>query len=473
MKRIVLQIVAIVLSVAAAVISLQLVVKHVQGDTGIGWFDAGCASEEAGGADCEAVIKSKYGSFPFVDEADAEGVVRIPVALLGFFYYSSIAVWLIGVGSPTPQRRHLHFLPLALIVVGLAGSIFFTIVMFSGLENWCPWCIVTHVLNLLIAVCMVLLWPGRPATASAGDEAAKETGAEADSWFAPHARPNFRQVAVSAVAICFVAICAMLWYDRQAVSLRVRQYEQALTAIQSDPARFLRVWKSEPVRTFTTRPDDAIRVTGAERKRLGMVIFSDFECPSCRRFARFLDEKIQPLFDGNIDLMFKHYPLNRDCNTHTKTKMHGNACVLLRLAEAARIVGGSDAFWKVHDYLFENQRRRDKLTPDAIVAEFGFDPAEYARALQSEEIMERVAEDTALAASFGVRSTPTVFIYGRRVDGAYRGMPAFWDRIAEAYWHGLEKDRPEHTKLENLPSEAEDSPSDEVTPDNRDPTAAP
>ena len=38
------------------------------------------------------------------------------------------------------------------------GSVYFLFVMFAKLNQWCPWCLVTHVLNFGIAVCLVWMW---------------------------------------------------------------------------------------------------------------------------------------------------------------------------------------------------------------------------------------------------------------------------------------------------------------------------
>jgi hypothetical protein len=45
-----------------------------------------------------------------------------------------------------------------LIAAGVASSVYFLFVMFAKLDQWCPWCLVTHVLNFGIAVCLVWMW---------------------------------------------------------------------------------------------------------------------------------------------------------------------------------------------------------------------------------------------------------------------------------------------------------------------------
>jgi uncharacterized membrane protein len=168
----VLQVVAAVLCFAAAVVSYNLVLKHVTGSSGAAWFEAGCSDKPSpGGANCAAVLASPYSYFPPKMSKEPDGRPHLPVAFLGLFYYSALLTWIIGIGRPSPRRRRLHILPLLLVGMGLAASAYYLNIMFRVLDEWCSWCVVTHVLNLLIAICFVLLWPRRPKAVLAGTEA--------------------------------------------------------------------------------------------------------------------------------------------------------------------------------------------------------------------------------------------------------------------------------------------------------------
>ncbi|MFQ5495679.1 MAG: vitamin K epoxide reductase family protein, partial [Phycisphaerae bacterium] len=134
---------AVLLAAAAAVLCYHLLVKHVTGSSGAAWFDAGCrdAGEKGGGADCAAVLASPYSYWPPKRVDEAPNTPHIPVAFLGLVYYSVLGVWLIGVGRPSRARRWLHLVPMVTIGLGLAGSVYFTFIMFTMLEEWCPWCL--------------------------------------------------------------------------------------------------------------------------------------------------------------------------------------------------------------------------------------------------------------------------------------------------------------------------------------------
>ena len=146
---------------AAALISYNLLNKHISGAEGPAWFEAGCSDRvESGGANCAAVLASSYSYYPPKLSDQPDGKIHIPVAFMGLIYYSILTVWFIGVGRPSLQRKRLHWIPLLLVGIGLFSSFQFTRIMFTQLNEWCPWCLITHILNLLIAVCVVLMWPG-------------------------------------------------------------------------------------------------------------------------------------------------------------------------------------------------------------------------------------------------------------------------------------------------------------------------
>ena len=153
-----LQTLAIVIALAAAFVSFNLLAKHLSGTTGATWFEAGCSPQSEGSrVSCAAVLASPYAYLPFKRDGDPQGTPHVPVAFAGLLYYSVIAVWLIGVGRPSFSRRWLHLLPLGVVAAGLVGSAFFTYIMFSKVDQWCPWCLVTHVLNVILAMLLVLM----------------------------------------------------------------------------------------------------------------------------------------------------------------------------------------------------------------------------------------------------------------------------------------------------------------------------
>jgi uncharacterized membrane protein/protein-disulfide isomerase len=156
-------------------------------------------------------------------------------------------------------------------------------------------------------------------------------------------------------------------------------------------------------------------VVPAEGAKVLVVKFNDYQCPPCRQsymeyksvFAKY--EASQP---GAVRLVLKDFPLDSKCNANVTTTIHPSAC---DAAVAVRLAREHDRAVPMEEWLFANQ---PTLTPQAVrqaAREVGqvvnFD-ARY------EMVVEQVKADTAYGRQLGVRSTPTFFINGVKVEGA-------------------------------------------------------
>ena len=459
----VIEVVAAVLCFAAAVISYNLVLKHVTGSSGAAWFEAGCSDKPAGGgANCAAVLASPYSYFPPKMSKEPDGRPHLPVAFLGLFYYSALLTWIIGIGRPSPRRRRLHILPLLLVGMGLAASAYYMNIMFRVLDEWCSWCVVTHVLNLLIAVCLVWMWPKRLKAVEVHASPTPPTHAPAN--LAVPRDPSGRTILITLVAIAAIGygelnMLGLKTWKRQAAAA-TESYNTCVAAvnrIKGDPDTMLRNWELAPKREIAVRADDPVRTgfkADATQPTLDVVVFSDFECPSCKRFAAFLEEQAQPLFDGRIKTVFKYYPLDRACNERVSKTVHPHACAAMSMAEAARMLGGNSAFWQAHDYLYEHRDAlaQGKLAPDAMSAELHLDPAALRDAMSSQAVATRVAEDIDQAKLCDIKGTPAVFVEGKLVDTLAVTEIGFWDKLADVYWQRSNLPRPASTKPKPPPT---------------------
>jgi len=273
-RRIILPALAVVFCLAAAVICYNLLKKHIAGTTDVAWFEAGCSDEETpGAANCARVLQSPYAYFPPKStEVDAKGnpvrdrIPRLPAAFLGLLYYSSLAVWFIGVGAPNRRGRWAHLIPSVILAGGLLFTLWFTWIMFTRLDAWCPWCAVTHGLNLLIVVCALLIfpWNRKPKTKEkprgARRKAAPEPPPMEIAW------PPRRAVAVTLLAMVAVMGGIFLWMrsrsmeaQRASYAGQLQQCKEAVERIQSDADKLVRNWELNEKIEFTLRPNEPIR----------------------------------------------------------------------------------------------------------------------------------------------------------------------------------------------------------------------
>lgn len=436
-------------SFAAMVISFNLTLKHIHGTSGIGWFEAACSDDPtAAGMNCAKVLNSPYSYLPPRHD-DQPGGFHLPVSFLGLIYFSGLFLWICAIGRPSFLRRKVHAIPLIVVGAGLAFSAWFIYLMYSRIGEWCPWCLATHVLNLIVAIGLVLLWPPKPAPSVPGEP----TGV--GPFHYPH--PSNRLIATTLGATLLFGYGHLFFFEWRGKIRDNQQLMQQLNALRSNVGGFMAQWQMTPPCPLPLRDDEAIR-TWPERTPsaplLDVIVFSDFECPGCVRFAEFFEKRVLQLFGHNIRLVFRHNPWDQSCNPRSKRNLHPNACAAARLAEAARELSGPEAFWKAHDYLFEHRKEiaSGTMSPDLLASALGLETTALANHAGSSQIATRIADDIESGTRCNVQATPTVFVDGRRVEGAAASNIEFWDRLADWYWSDKAKsERPLHTRIKSEP----------------------
>jgi len=146
-------------------------------------------------------------------------------------------------------------------------------------------------------------------------------------------------------------------------------------------------------------------VRGPAQAKVTLVVFSDFQCPFCARVVPTY-RRLQETFGNDLRIVWRNQPL----------PFHQNA---MPAAEAAMAAGAQGKFWQMHDRLFDDPSHlsTDELrkTAEAI----GLDLKRYDDDLAAHRYQPQVEGDIQQAARFGVSGTPTSFINGRKIAGAY------------------------------------------------------
>jgi protein-disulfide isomerase len=132
-------------------------------------------------------------------------------------------------------------------------------------------------------------------------------------------------------------------------------------------------------------------------------------------FAKYEAEK-----PGAVKLVLKDYPLNRDCNENLAQTLHPAACdaaVAVRLAETHNRGAAMEEWLYTHQPSMTPPSVRQAARDIGQVNDF---EAKYASTLAL------VKSDVGLGRQLGVKSTPTFFINGVRIDGAL--PPQYFDQ---------------------------------------------
>jgi protein-disulfide isomerase len=136
---------------------------------------------------------------------------------------------------------------------------------------------------------------------------------------------------------------------------------------------------------------------------LELVEYGDYQCPHCAR-AYPIIKHIQSRLGKDLRFVFRNFPLSES---------HPQAFAAALAAEAA---GLQDAFWKMHDYLFEYQSRLPLSPFDAFAKTLGLDSQRLEHDMQDPALSAKVDADFDSGLHSGVNGTPTFFINGKRYD---------------------------------------------------------
>ena len=142
-----------------------------------------------------------------------------------------------------------------------------------------------------------------------------------------------------------------------------------------------------------------------------IVEFSDFECPFCRRLTEALEKEVLPKERERVNLVFRNFPL----------PMHPWAKKAAEMAVCAGLQK-PEAFWGVHDFLFQNQQtlRPDTLQEQVmqyVETDKSIDLTQFQTCVNKELALGPVTQDQQLGLAVSIHGTPTMFVNGVRFDG--------------------------------------------------------
>ena len=138
---------------------------------------------------------------------------------------------------------------------------------------------------------------------------------------------------------------------------------------------------------------------------VALVEYGDYQCPYCGE-AYPVVKAIQKRLGDRLCFVFRNFPL---VNAHPHAE---------HAAEAAEAAGAQDAFWEMHDLLFEHQDALQDENLARYAAELSLDVGRLENEVSGGTYASRIHEDFLSGARGGVNGTPTFFINGIRHEGA-------------------------------------------------------
>jgi protein-disulfide isomerase len=143
---------------------------------------------------------------------------------------------------------------------------------------------------------------------------------------------------------------------------------------------------------------------GGAHPKVTLVLFSDFRCPFCKQIVGPL-EKILRTYSEDVQLVWKHLaPSEPD---------------KIAPALAAEAAAAQGKFWAMHDLLFSNREAQQRADLLGHAERLGLDVARFRADLDSATGGARIDADRREATKLGITATPTLFINGRKLEGAW------------------------------------------------------
>lgn len=188
------------------------------------------------------------------------------------------------------------------------------------------------------------------------------------------------------------------------------------TFVRAAPAPVAR--QISPPRAAAPMPKEPVSLSGAQisgskNARVALIVYSDFQCPFCGKFARETLPTVEKQYveSGKVLLAFRQYPL----------PIHNFA---EKAAEASLCAARQGKFWQFHDDLFANQQTLDPGGLTERAQRLGLDSSTFQTCLNG-EAAPIVQADVKGGPALGVSGTPTFLIGKLQSDGSVKVVDRF------------------------------------------------
>ena len=187
-------------------------------------------------------------------------------------------------------------------------------------------------------------------------------------------------------------------------------------------------------KVFASTEIDRPPALGPTSAKVWIVVFSDFQCPVCKRSAD-ATQQIAEEFPGEVRVLFWQHPLASHAGAE------GAAVASLAAQQQGK-------FWEYHDEVFRNQSALDADSLSGYASRLGLDVDRFKSDSASPELHARVKSEAAFAERFGATSTPAFMMNGKVHTG--------WGS-----WYGF-RGEVEHELAEARKLEAAGTPAEQI-----------
>jgi len=152
---------------------------------------------------------------------------------------------------------------------------------------------------------------------------------------------------------------------------------------------------------FLIQADDVVR--GDPKAPITLVEYSDFTCHFCKKFfhetfPKLLSEYIET---GKVRFVYRDFPRGLGSP--------------LRAADAARCAGEQNAYWPMHDRLFNSDGQFSPENLKQFATELKLTQGQFSQCLDAHKYFPDIEKDLKDAGTLGIRGTPAFIIFPTKV----------------------------------------------------------
>lgn len=220
---------------------------------------------------------------------------------------------------------------------------------------------------------------------------------------------SLRQAAYSVVG-CAVLVIGIGWWQSQAAATVAPVMPVATQSQTKADAEFVRYYNNLPLVTLSGAER---HVKGPTQATVTITEFVDFRCPQCARASVVLPQFLAQ-YPNDVRIIFRHYPLDQDCNPDLTRPVHPGSCAAAFAAECA---GEQGKFWEYANLLFADQKEYTRQDLETYAGAVSLDVGRFQACMADGRMQGVVRMDVDEARGINIKATPSLVINGHLIEG--------------------------------------------------------
>lgn len=383
----------LLLSVTGVFLSGLLLYQHFFPDFELGFLSCGKGFSNS----CIAVGQSKYSM-----------IFGIPVAAFGLLYFILISfIILIADYAEEKYYKILCGTIFPLLIAGLFSDVILGFLMIK-IGELCILCILTYIINILLFIILFIFIKN--------NFMKSEIIESLEDFFRPSDSDEKASLSLSILFVFFLIFAVFT--------------SAYIVKIKSGSSRPSESQLSKQITNFYNQKQESINfpqdnlTIGKPDAKVKIYIFNDFLCSACNKLYQ-IEKFILAKYNGKIQIIYYHYPLDKACNKYMDDSVYLNSCLASQSMYAASKAGFFEEYFYVHfsNYNkykegFDKENIKNNLTQVAKEFKINLESRQkFATLLENNSGNIQISDNIEFAEKLKIEATPTLIIAGRKIVG--------------------------------------------------------